>query len=186
MATPEQIYTVYALLAENAQTIKDFAVAKGEKVSGTVNLILKGDRKKLLTRWCEEMEELTGVLNGTHDDPYIMEATQCFYWGSLYAVTGGTDWQDLDSENLRQQAATERTLGDPNMVLTQALRLAELEPEQVKPQKLFLLWWAMDNHYRHSDRFKETWPVEQIMEYDLQDMKKRDYLQPILKDLGLL
>lgn len=186
MASPEAIFTVYDLLAESAQTIRDFQVAKGEKVSGTVNLILKGDRAKLLARWLDEMEELVGVLNGVHDDPYIVESTQCFYWASVFTVTGGLSWADIEFEAMRQKAATEQTLQDPNMIISQAQRLAAMEPDQVKPAKLFLLWWAADNVYRHSDRFKDRWEVDQIMEYDLQDMKKREYLQPILKQLGLL
>mgnify|MGYP001149758943 CR=1 FL=1 len=47
MPTPEQIFLVYQGLAEHAATIKEFQIAKGERVSGTVKLILGGDREKL-------------------------------------------------------------------------------------------------------------------------------------------
>ena len=105
MATPRRVFTIYQKLAEDAETVRDFQVAQGEKVSGTVNLLLSGNRDKLLQRWGEEMAELCGVLDGTHDDSYLMECTQCFYWGSLFAVTGGLSFDDLDLVNLMQQAA---------------------------------------------------------------------------------
>ncbi|MHC5067360.1 MAG: hypothetical protein ACYTF0_02105 [Planctomycetota bacterium] len=183
MATPEQIFTIYQRLFQEAATIRDFQVAKGDKVSGTVNLLLKGDRAKLLDRWGDEMVELGGVLNGTHDDPYIMEATQCFYWASLYAVTGGATWADLEFDQLAAEAAGHSQLTEVNGVLELVARLRTMDPEQVPARKLFLLWRAMDNDYRHNPRFSETWPLDQVMEYDLQDMKKRDYLAPILREV---
>lgn len=188
MPTPEQIFLVYQGLAEHAATIKEFQIAKGEPVSGTVQLLLAGKRAKFLHRWAEEMAELAGVLYGTHDDPYIVEATQCFYWASLFAVSGGVGWSELGFADLRQQAVSQPSLAEAGMVLSQSQRLAELEPEQVKPAKLFLLWWAMDDIYRHTPRFtkKGCWSVEELMQYDLQDMKKRSYLEPILRELELL
>jgi hypothetical protein len=184
MASPRRIFRIYQRLAQNAETIRDFQIAKGEQVSGTVNLLLSGNRGKLLERWGDEMQEIGGVLQGTHKDPYILEATQCFYWASLYAVTGGLAWEDLDFADLPRQAAASAALGEVGLVLDLAAKLVGLGPEQAKPQKLFLLWWAMDHHYRHSPRFPQKWSLEQIMETDLQEMKTRGYLAPILAEVG--
>lgn len=183
MATPRRIFRIYQRLYQDAAEIRDFQVAKADKVSGTVNLLLSGDRGKLLQRWGEEIIEVGGVLHGTHKDPYILEATQCFYWASLYAVTGGVDWDDLDFDALPRQAASHASLGDVNLILDQAAKLVALGAERAPPGKLFLLWWAMDNQYRHSALFPDKWSVEQIMEADLQEMKTRSYLQPILRDV---
>ena len=184
MASPRRIFRIYQRLAQDAETIRDFQIAKGEQVSGTVKLILSGDRGKLLARWGEEMQEIGGVLQGTHKDPYILEATQCFYWASLYAVTGGVTWEDLGFERLREQAATNHALADVGMVLEAAAKRVAAGPEVARPQKLFLLWWAMDSHYRHCRLFPQKWSIEQIMETDLQEMKTRSYLRPILDAVG--
>ncbi|HEX3134011.1 MAG TPA: hypothetical protein VHX44_10575 [Planctomycetota bacterium] len=101
MATPRRIFRIYEKLAQNAKEIREFVAAKGEK-SGTLDLLVSGDRAKLLTRWGEEMEELCGVLDGTHDDSYLMEATQTFYWVSLFAVSGGVTWDGLNFEAVRR------------------------------------------------------------------------------------
>jgi len=180
MASPRRIYHIYQQLAADAETIYEFQVARGERVSGTVKLLRSGDRDKLLARWGEEMQEIGGVLQGTHHDPYILEATQCFYWASLSAVTAGVSWEELGFEGLFAQAAASPALGDVGLVLEQAAKLVALGADHVKPQKLFLLWCAMDNHYRHSPLFPKKWSLEEIMETDLQEMKTRSYLKPIL------
>ena len=69
MASPRRIFTIYKLLFDNAEEIRDFQVAKGEKVSGTVNMLIKKDREKLLARFGDEMDELCGVLDGTTMTP---------------------------------------------------------------------------------------------------------------------
>ena len=183
MATPRQIFQIYEGLYRNAETVRDFQIAQGEKVSGTVNLMLKGDRAMLLSRWCDEMVELGEVLQGLHDDPYIVEATQCFYWASLYTVTGGVSWDEIGFDELRQQAAGSAALSEVGLVLDQVARIRELDPEQVKPSKLFLLWWAMDKDYRHNPRFPQKRTIEEIMKYDLYDMQKRAYLKPIIDEV---
>ena len=79
VATPRRIFRIYHRLGRDAQTVREFQIAAGDKVSGTVEQLIAKDRTKLLARWSEEMAELCGVLDGTHHDPYLMEATQTFY-----------------------------------------------------------------------------------------------------------
>ncbi len=179
MTSPQRIFTVYQRLLENAEEIRDFQVAQGDKVSGTINMLLKADRAKLLSRWGEEMDELCGVIEGTHDDPYIVEATQCFYWASLYAVTGGTTWDDIDFENIRLDQVDALAVETPSGLYQLVLRILE-KGEGIPAQKLFLLWHAADRLYRQVTPPEKQWTVEQLMDYDLADMKKRTYLQPIL------
>jgi len=95
MASPCRIFRIYAQLAVDAPVIADFLTAKGDKVPGTVSLLVKRDPLKLLARWQEEMHELCGVLDGSHEDSYLMEATQTWYWGSLFSVVQGATWEDL-------------------------------------------------------------------------------------------
>jgi phosphoribosyl-ATP pyrophosphohydrolase len=179
MASPRRIYEIYRLLAENAQEIQDFQIAAGDKPSGTVGMLLKGDRQKFLTRWGEEMHELAGVIGGTHDDPYIVEATQCFYWTSLYAVSGGTSWDEIEFDQLRTQVG--RTgIEDIGNLADTADRMVALG-EQAKPGKLFLLWHVADRLYREANKPDQQWSIEQMMEYDLADMKKRSYLAPLIR-----
>lgn len=179
MATPARIYAIYQELYREAETVREFQVAKGERVSGTVTMLLKGDRAKLLSRWGEEMEELCGVLDGTHDDPYILEATQCFYWASLFAVTADTTWASIDFQALRAQAATcgIETTGD---LRHQAERLVAMG-DQAPAAKTFLLWCVADVIYRAKTPVDDQWDLDQILEADLQEMKTRTYLAPILE-----
>ena len=181
MASPRRIFTIYKLLHDNAEEIRDFMVAKGEKVSGTVNMLIKKDRSKLLARFGDEMDELCGVLDGSHDDPYILEATQCFYWASLFAVTGGVDWADLNFDDLR---ITAKKTGIDNVPsLGEAVkRLISLPAEDVKPEKLFMLWMVADYIYRATVPAKDQFEMTTIMQADLADMEKREYLRPLIKE----
>src|SRR4051794_27888541 len=101
MASPRRIYRIYAELAANAAEVRDFLVASGGK-SGTLDLLVAKDPAKPLARWGEEMQELCGVLDGSHDDPYIMESTQTFYWGALFAALRGARWEDLRFDDNRR------------------------------------------------------------------------------------
>ncbi len=182
MATPRRIFRIYEQLAKNAEEIRDFASAKGEK-SGTLDLLVKGDREQLLTRWGEEMAELCGVLDGTHHDSYLMEATQTYYWGCLFAVTGGASWETIAFDAGRRQAATCKIDTVPE-VRASVARLVSLGVAAVKPEKLFLVWNAADWIYRRQLPAEKQWTLEQMMEADLHDMQKRSYLAPILAQIA--
>ena len=179
MTSPKRIFSIYAYLCEHAEEVRDFQVAKGEKVSGTVNLLIKKDREKLLRRFGEEMDEICGVLDGSHNDPYILEATQCFYWASLFTVTGGGTWDDIDFFNLRRDL-NKAAIEDPAALNEAVIRLVALGADAVKPQKLFMLWLIADRLYRDIKPRDEQFSIDQIMGADLADMQKRDYLKPVL------
>jgi phosphoribosyl-ATP pyrophosphohydrolase len=179
MATPQRIFSIYHRLGQDAPLIRDFLVAKGDKVSGTVTLLCTRDAGKLLRKWGEEMHELCGVLDGSHDDPYAMEATQTWYWASLYAVVQGCDWAALAMDAQRMAAGTCGITSVPELKV-QVDRLIALDPAQAKPQKLFLLWWAARRIYEAQTPADDQISIEMLMEVDLQDMKKRPYLEPVL------
>jgi phosphoribosyl-ATP pyrophosphohydrolase len=180
MATPRRIYGIYLSLAQAAPTLSDFLSAKGETVSSTVTLLVKRDRELLLRRWGEEMSELCGVLDGSHADPYLMEATQCFYWASLFAASAGTSWAALDFEVQRRNAVASGIATVPEL-LAACRRLTALGSAQAKPEKLFLLWLVADRLYRLQTRPDQQWSLEQLMEADLQEMLKRPYLRPFIE-----
>lgn len=179
MATPRRIYRIYHALGQDAELVRDFHQAKGEKVPGTVNLLCTRDAGKLLRKWGDEMEEIAGVIEGTHDDPYILESVQTFYWASLYATVQGKAWEDIGFDLLKKELPAAGIV-DLVELRTNVKRLVELGPEAAKPAKLFLLWLAADAIYRRSVPPADQWTVEQIMEADLQEMQKREYLKPIL------
>lgn len=179
MASPKRIYSIYLALATDAETVRAFQEANGEKISGTVNLLLSEDTVKPLQRWGEEMHELCGVLDGSHHDSYLMESTQTFYWASIYAAMRRVAWDDLHFEDNRRKAVT---CGISNVVELRASvdRLVALGAA-AKPEKCFLMWNVADNLYRLQTDKEDQWSIEQLMEADLQDMKKRSYLAPILR-----
>ena len=179
MASPKRIFCIYEYLYQHAEEVRDFQVANGEKVSGTVQLMIKGDRELLLQRWGEEMGEICGVLDGSHDDPYILEATQCFYWASLFAVTGSVSWDDLGFYNLRRDL-DKIAIETPAALQEIVDRLVALGAEQVKVEKLYMLWLVADRIYRDVTPQEKQWSIDQIMDADLADMKKRSYLGPVL------
>ena len=179
MTTPRRIYRIYHALGRDAETVRDFQLAMGKEVSGTVKLLLAKDAGKLLHKWGEEMAELCGVLDGSHDDPYIMEATQTFYWGSLYAVVQGLDWESLGFDLLRRDAAGCGLTTVPEL-LAAVERLVAAGPEVAKPAKLFLLWNAADLIYRRQTPPADQRSLEELMAYDLHEMSGRDYLKPII------
>lgn len=177
MASPRRIFRIYAQAAADAETIRDFQIATGETVSGTINLLCKRDPAKLLARWHEEMLELCGVLDGSHEDSFLMEATQTYYWGSLYSAVRGATWEDLRFAENRHQAATCGISSVPE--LRAAVERLMTAPE-AKPEKLFLLWNVADHLYRQKTPADDQWSLETLMEADLQDMKKRSWMAPLL------
>ncbi len=183
MATPRRIYRIYAELRAGAAALRTEMTARGEEVSGTVALLAAGDAGKALARWGEEMDEMCGVLDGTHFDPYLMEATQTFYWGALYAALCGARWEDLKFDDNRRTAAI-CGIQTAAELRAGAKRLAALGPAQAKPEKLFLLWNVADRIYRLQTKLDKQWSLEQVMEADLQEMKKRPYLAAILEKIA--
>ncbi len=177
MASPRRIFRIYAQAATDAEVIRDFQQAMGKEVSGTVTLLCKRDPAKLLARWHEEMLELCGVLDGSHDDSFLMEATQTFYWASLYSAVSGATWEDLRFAEVRQQAAACGISSVPE--LRGALERLIAAPD-IKPEKLFLLWNVADHLYRQKTPATDQWSLETLMEADLQEMKKREWMAPLL------
>ena len=179
MATPRRIYRIYLQLANDAQTVRDFQIAQGEPPSSTVTALIAKDRAKLLARWGEEMAELCGVLDGTHLDSYLIEATQTFYWASLYAASAAVTWESLRFDELRRAASTAGISTIPELRAA-VKRLVGMAPGAAKPEKLFLLWNVADHLYREKTPVADQWSLEDLMEADLQEMIKRAYLAPIL------
>ncbi len=181
-ATPRRIFRIYAQASADAELIRDFQQAAGEKVSGTVNLLCQRDAGKLLRKWGEEMQELCGVLDGSHDDPYIMESTQTFYWASLYAAVQGCGWDKLGFDALRRQAATAGPATVPELS-TAVERLLALGAEGAKPEKLFLLWNSADHIYRRITPADDQRSLDELMAYDLHEMSQRVWMGPLLKQI---
>jgi hypothetical protein len=46
------------------------------------------------------------------------------------------------------------------------------------------VWNAADWIYRRQQPKEKQWTIEQLMEADLQDMKKRSYLVPIINEIA--
>jgi phosphoribosyl-ATP pyrophosphohydrolase len=163
MATPRRIFRIYHALGADAETVRDFMLAKGEPVSTTVKNLCDKDADKLLRKWGDEMEEIAGVLDGTHEDPYILEATQTFYWASLYAIVKGLGWDDIGFDEGRRTAPT---CGVDNLdeLRSNVQRLVGMGPEVAKPSKLFLLWNVADAIYRRQTPAADRWTLEQIMD----------------------
>jgi phosphoribosyl-ATP pyrophosphohydrolase len=182
MATPRRIFRIYQALGAHAAEISAFLGAKGEEIPGTVQRLVARDRAKLLARWGEEMDELCGVLGGTHHDPYILEATQTFYWACLFAVVGNATWDDLAFDQGRRLAVT-CGIGTVPELHAATARIVALEPDRVKPAKLVLLWHVADHIYRQQTPLDKQRSLEEIMEVDFQEMRKRAYLEPILREV---
>ncbi len=178
MTTPRRIFRIYHALGQDAETVRDFQQARGEKVSGTVNLLIAKDAGKLVAKWGEEMAELCGVLDGSHGDPYIMESTQTFYWGSIYAIVQGFDWEALGFDKVRREAGTCGIATVPEL-RAGVERLVGLGTA-AKPSKLFLLWNCADWIYRRQTPAADQRSLEELMAYDLHEMSGRDYLKPII------
>lgn len=179
MATPRRIFGIYHYLGAHAEEIREFMQAVGTK-SSTVDHLIAKDRVKLLSRFSEELIELCDVLDGTHKDPYIMEASQTWYWASLYAVACGAGWDDIGWKEA-PLLAVQSGIASVADLRTTAERLPGLGPDQVRPTKLFVLWACADRLYRQITLADKVWTVEQIMEADLSEMRKRPYLAPVLR-----
>lgn len=179
MATPQRVFRIYAALGRDAELVRDFQLARGERVSGTVQALIARDAARLLLRWGEEMEELAGVLDGVHDDPYIVEASQTFYWACLYAVVQETPWEALEFERSQREAAI---CGITTTRELRALvaRLVGAGVAGAPPAKLFFAWLIADALYRRATPPEQQRSLGEIMAYDIGQMQRRDYLRPLL------
>jgi phosphoribosyl-ATP pyrophosphohydrolase len=179
MATPRRIVRIYAELADHAGEVAGFLAASGGS-SATVKLLADGDATTALKRWGEEMQELCGVLDGTHHDSYLMEAGQTFYWACCFAAVRKVAWEAIGFDDLARQAVASG-IGSVVELRAACARLAGIAPSDAKPAKLFLLWRVADRLYRSLTPPDKQWSIEQLMEADLQEMKKRPYFEPILR-----
>ena len=73
-----------------------------------------------------------------------------------------------------------KTLVGDNVATLLQQAQAAIGPDAVKPEKLFLVWNAADWIYRRQRPAEQQWSIEQLMEADLQDMKKKWYLEPLI------
>ncbi len=80
-------------------------------------------------------------------------------------------------------AAARAQVLDMAQLLGHADRLVALG-DAAKPSKLAMLWWVVDGFYRSATKPDKQWTVEQLMEYDWQEMRKRDYLVPIVDQVA--
>jgi hypothetical protein len=101
------------------------------------------------------------VLDGSHDDSYLMESTQTFYWGSLYCAVRGANWETLGFEAARSQAPVCGISSVPE--LRAAVERLMATPD-AKPEKVFLLWNVADCLYRQQTPAADQWSLEQLME----------------------
>lgn len=92
-----------------------------EAVSGTSRR-LRADRDEATTRLADELNELAGVLDGSHrhrsfEDDVALEATQCLYWVVLVALRSGIDggafvwWAVQEIEGDMSRSENRETLG---------------------------------------------------------------------------
>ena len=180
MATPRRIFRIYHLVGQQAERIRKEQQASGGAISSTVKLLCERDTGKLLGRWGEEMQELCGVIDGSHQDPYILESTQVFYWASLYAVAKGVDWDGLEFDRQRKLAAT-ATYANAAELLVDVDVLVKAGPDKAIPARLFQLWNVAETLHRRL-RPQDVQPtLEQVMDYDLEEMSQRAYLRPFLE-----
>jgi hypothetical protein len=92
-------------------------------------------------------------------------------------------WDSLRFTEGRRAAAT-CGITSPGELTTAVDRLVAQGPEAARPDKLFLLWNVADHLYRSRTPDEDQWSLEQVMEADLQDMMKRSYLAPILRQVA--
>jgi len=177
MTTPRRLFRIYDQLRRDAPLIADFLSAKGEAIPGTVARLIAGDRAKLLAKWGEEMHELCGVLDGSHDDPFTMESTQTYYWACLYATVCGASWEDLAYD---EQWRTSATCGITTIPELRAAVDRLVATPEAKPAKLFLLWCVAYRCYEAKTPVEDRFSVEQVLEIDFQELRKRAYVAPIL------
>jgi len=182
MSVAAKLYAVYQTIARDAQAIRESQLTAGEEVSGTVQRFIDGDAEFILHRWGEEMGELCGVIAGTHKDPYILEATQVFYWSCCYGVVRGATWEEIDFD--RQYLEAPRLGIDIVDRLIDVVERLVAMGADAKPSKLFLLFSVADTLYRQKTPAANQRTLAEILEVDLQEMRKRPYLASILEEVG--
>lgn len=183
MATPRRIFRIYQAVSVQAERINKEKAAAGEPIPSTIKLLLERDAGKLLGRWGEEMAELCGVIDGSHQDPYILEATQVFYWASLYTIVRKVDWDGVDFDRQRRTAASIGIASIPELIaaVEETVRSGS---DTAAPTRMFQLWNVAEVLHRRLRPGVPQPSLEQVMDYDLDEMSQRAYLQPFLQRIA--
>jgi hypothetical protein len=140
--------------------------------SGTSKRLRVGNLEKLWARLLEELEELKGVVLGTHihegfPQDIVLEGYEVFYWAVCYAVLSGIEYGEVEADVALLEGFNAPTLS--------AEELAALFEQTVSRdssgirQALTLVGRAC--------KFANLSPA-QLLERDLSEMREKNYLQP--------
>ncbi len=116
------------------------------RVSTTSRLLREADLAQLARRVRDELDELRGVIDGTHGhghgrDDVVLEAYQSLYWLTVLAVAAGDTYDDvrphtaLEREEPSPPAHADWSLGSADPTAQPALpaALCGLAPDRLRP-----------------------------------------------------
>lgn len=146
-----------------------------EDVSSTSEL-LRDESAPVLHRIKDELNELAGVLDGSHThtnqrDDFILEASQCSYWLVLAAIKAGLTWDVVRVD--RAIDVQESTVGPD--VAAKLLRAEAMVLGDVTSGSVMHLFRMI----AESARTLNIDPRD-VFEFDLADLKSKSYLSEYL------
>lgn len=153
---------VYEFLRDN-----DFS-----EQSGTSKRIRAGNSDKQHARMLEELEELKGVVLGTHvhegfPQDVVLEGYEVFYWAVCYAVSSGISYGEVEPDIALLEGFDAPTLPAEELALLFEQTVSR-DSSGIR-QALALVGRAC--------KFANLSPA-QLLERDLSEMREKNYLQP--------
>jgi len=145
--------------------------------SGTSNRLRVGNLEKLWLRLLEELEELKGVVLGTHvhegfPQDIVLEGYEVFYWAVCYAVSSGIGYGEIAPDVALLEGFDAPTL--PAEELALLFKQTVSGDSSGIRQALELVGRAC--------KFANLSPA-QLLERDLTEMREKNYLQPYWNNL---
>jgi len=151
-----------------------------QEFSGTARLLHGEDVSYLVSRLCDELRELAGVLSGKHRhstpaEDLVLEGSQVCYWTYLIALRLGLDYEDLlpHEQLLKRTGKPEQppdVLAEEIDFLTQ--RITSSSAVNLQPLLVQILE-IVGGACRVGGG-----EVNRLIEDDLEQMEQRDYMRP--------
>lgn len=165
-----QAYGAYEYLRDN-----DFSAE-----SGTSKRLRSGDLAKLRARLAEELNELKGVIEGTHfhegfDKDIVLEGYEVWYWAASLAVA-----QQYTYEEIKPHAALESGFNLPAPIRDQSLKVMEnvIKSVPIEPANREMglaLFQSVLRLVGMACALNQT-PPSRLLERDIDEMRQKNYL----------
>jgi hypothetical protein len=148
--------------------------------SGTSKRLRAGNPVKLFERLLEELDELRGVVKGTHfhegfDSDLILEGYEVWYWAASLAIANDLKYAEIEPHTAFLNGFNEATVKAPPALAPAfdrlVVKLKQQDPANLAPAHFQAVFYLVGRACRLND----THPAR-LLERDRAEMTQKSYL----------